>query len=103
MFRSCENKGFQIAFNNAYMISCQFSTFSYCSRRSFGGPFGEEKHMPLVESEDCEIAIFKNGDFVTGEILENMGLNLSGDGMISGYVSADDVGKIIAYLVGLEG
>ena len=103
MFAITDRKGFQIKFENGYVISCQFGTTNYCSRRSYDPErFFEERKMPLVKSDDCEIAIIKNGDFVTGEILEQMGLDISNDEMVAGWVSADNVGKIIAYLVELE-
>lgn len=103
MFAITDHKGFHIRFENGYEISCQFGTTNYCSRRSYDTKrFFEEREMRIVKSDDCEIAIIKNGDFITGEILEQIGLDISNDEMVAGWVSADNVGKIIAYLVGME-
>lgn len=105
MFRSCENKGFQIKFGNGFVVSCQFGVFSYCSNHSFcPEDVHKEKKVPIWECDDCEVAIInsRNGEFITGEILGRMGLNISNDGMVAGWVSADDVAKIIAYVSGLK-
>lgn len=111
MFAACDNKGFQIKFSNGYLISCQFGTQNYCERYGCGELFSEKKES-VVSSDDCEIAIidtvarkresgFARG-FVTGKIIEQMGLDIPNDDMVAGHVSADDVGKIIAYIKDLE-
>lgn len=103
MFRSCNNSGFQMKFSNGYIVSCQFSTVHYCSRESFGGEIGAELRERTIDSLDCEIAIIdKSGHFATGKIIYQMGLNIPNDEMVAGYVNADDVAKIIAYVSGLE-
>lgn len=109
MFTSCENKGFQIQFSNGYKVSCQFGVFNYCSRWSVEpNAFRSEMNEKRVSSENCEVAIIdtKAADidncFVTGRILKDMGLDIENDTMVAGYVSADDVGKIIAYVKDLE-
>lgn len=104
MFRSCENKGFQIKFSNGFIVSCQFGVFSYCRNRSFNSEdIHKEMKVPVWECNDCEVAIINSKDeFVTGEILERMGLNISNDGMVAGWVSADDVAKIITYVSGTK-
>lgn len=110
MFRSCENKGFQIEFSNGYLVSCQFGGFNYCAKRTYDpDKFFKEREERIWESEDCEVAVINtnldggelNG-FVTGEIFEQMKLEISNDEMVAGWVSADDVAKIIAYVSGLE-
>lgn len=110
MFKSCVNHGFQMVFANGYKVSCQFGASHYCSRRNLEN-FDYYADMysknPIIESPDCEIAVIttKNkaeDEFVTGEIISALGLDLSGDGMVSGWVSADDAAKIIAYVQGLE-
>jgi len=100
---TCGNKGFQISFSNHYAISVQFGTFSYCSRRSLDtSRIGEERTMDMVKSPDAEVAILYDGEFVENaelyKLLDEAGLELSGDGMICGWVSADDVGRLIGYL-----
>ena len=99
MFNVVDNKGFQIEFSNGYTVSCQFGTFNYCSKRSFNeSDFFKERHVSVWESPDCELAVLKGGDFITGEVLDKMELHIGGDDMVVGWVSADDVAKIIAYV-----
>lgn len=108
-FVSRGNSGFQIKFSNSYIISCRFSRHSYCERYD---PYSrtresEEADQSVhdVKSEDCEVAILntKDGEFITEKILEEMGSDLITDGAgVIGHVSADDVGKIISYLVNLK-
>lgn len=105
--RSCENMGFQIRFSNGYMISVQFGTFSDCSRKSFDcSRIGEERTMEMVESSDAEVAIFYDSEFLENakleKLLDEAGLELSGDGMVCGWVSADDIGRLIGYLATKE-
>lgn len=104
MFRSCENKGFHIEFRNGFRVSCQFGVFSYCSNRSLNSEdIHLEMKVPIWECSDCEVAIINSEEeFVTGEIFERMGLNISNDGMVAGWVNADEVAKIITYVSGLE-
>lgn len=104
MFRSCENKGFQIEFANGYTVSCQFGGFNYCSKRTYDpDDFFKERNERVWESEDCEVAIIdKAGEFVTGEVFELMQLDISNDEMVAGWVSAENVAKILAYVSELE-
>lgn len=104
MFVSCGNKGFQLIFKNGYMVSCQFGTMNYCERRSFdNGRIGEEEKISVVRSNDCEVAVIKDREFVTGDIIDKMGIqSVSGDGLVCGWVKADEVAKIIAFVSALE-
>lgn len=108
MFKSVRNAGFQIKFSNGYVVSCQFGFGTY-STNKWGVPFGpddldKERSEYINRSQDCEVAILYGGDFVTSKILEDMGSELGCDDLenVVGYVSADDVGKIISYLVNLK-
>jgi hypothetical protein len=59
-FNITYGKGFQIRFQNGYMISVQFGATNYISNRSFFD-FG----VPSGGSVDCEVAIFdKNDNYV---------------------------------------
>lgn len=105
MFRSITNNGFQIVFSNGYEIGCFFGLGNYCeNKRNFDcSDLIEERRNPMNKCKNCEVAIIKGNEIVTEKILEEMGSDLVSDdpGMI-GYVSADDVGKIISYLVNLK-
>lgn len=107
-FSTNYNQGFQLKFDNGYYVSCQFGWFNYCSRRKWDSPvYGTVEGR--VTSEDCEIAVVNStikgsakDAFVTGRIIEELGLDISNDGMVAGYVNADDVAKIISYVQSLE-
>lgn len=100
MFRTCDNKGFQIQFSNGYTVSCQFGTMNYCERRDFDDrKIFCERNMNCVQSNDCEVAVINPEEkFVTGKIIDDMKAGIGSDDMVAGWVSADDVGKIIAYV-----
>lgn len=57
-FTSCQNKGFQMTFNNGMTISVQWGIANYCSRRSLDPSINSEMTMLHVESDDAEIAIW---------------------------------------------
>ena len=94
MFRSIENRGFQIKFSNGYKISVQFGPMNYCEKRSFSCKT-EDSRAPLRpgnehwESPNAEIAIFDPS--------ENFLPIGNGDDVV-GWVSPDKVGNIIGYV-----
>lgn len=109
-FNTNYNEGFQIHFKNGYYVSCQFGRFNYCSRRSF---YFCSPHSGTAEghvfSEDCELAVVNSNikgkasdAFITGKVIRELGLNIDNDGMVAGYVSAEDAAKIIGYVQSLE-
>lgn len=68
-FKSTENKGFQLTFDNGLTISVQFGTMNYCSRKYLEGEiFDSEMRTRIVESQTAEIAIWdnQNNDFDFG-------------------------------------
>ena len=81
MFRSTNNKGFQITFKNGMTISVQFGTMNYCDRKNITAPIQGEMKMAIVESNTAEIAIWdsygKWFDFGSDEV--------------KGWVDADEV------------
>lgn len=101
MFRITEHKGFQITFANGYTISCQFGYGNYCERK-FEGTVGIERDMHTVSSKNCEVAIWMDdGPFITGEIIDAANIEVENDGQVAGYVSPEDVAKLIAYISSL--
>ena len=88
-FVATENKGFGITFENGFTISAQWGTMNYCEHRSLSldskdldGPM---KHNRW-ESELAEIAIFGKDGL----------LNIAEHDQVIGWVSADNVAKVIA-------
>ena len=62
-FRSCENKGFQLVFENGWMVSVQFGPGNYCEHLMAGlDDFRAPKKTEIWEAEEAEIAaIHKDG------------------------------------------
>ena len=83
MFTSTRNHGFQMEFNNKITISVQFGAGNYCERKN--APFIGDMDVPLVKSNDAEIAIWDSKgkwfDFDNDEV--------------KGHVDTDEVAKWI--------
>ena len=85
MFRSTQNKGFQITFENGWTISVQFGTGHYCDRRDLNAEYGNEEYMSTVKSPNAEIAIWdKNGEWYN-----------FGSDEVKGYCTPDEVAEWI--------
>ena len=83
MFTSTLNHGFQMEFKNKIIISVQFGAGSYCERKNV--PFIGDMDVPLVRSNDAEIAIWdKEGKWFD-----------FGDDEVKGNVDTDEVAKWI--------
>lgn len=90
MFRSTQNKGFQMEFKNGITISVQFGTGSYCERRNLTAPIQGEMKMDRVESSTAEIAIWdKDGNWFD-----------FGHDQVKGWVDADEVAFWIIFCKG---
>ena len=105
MFKSTENRGFQITFSNGYTISCQFGAANYCQNygRHFAKDytFHEEMTKPIHTCEDCEVAIWdKNGIWITSNVMEALAINRTEDD-VQANVTPDEVAKIIAYVANM--
>lgn len=87
MFRSTNNHGFQLTFNNGNTISVQFGAFNYCSRRDCHNfDLQADLKTEYVESETAEVAIFnsKTGYWYQFE-----------SDTVEGHVSADEIPALI--------
>jgi hypothetical protein len=85
-FHSCENKGFQITFQNGWTISVQFGVGNYCARKDYSAPFGAERRERLVHSPNAEIAIWNK---------DNHWISFGNDTVL-GNVTPDEVALWIA-------
>ena len=83
MFTSTRNHGFQMEFNNKITISVQFGAGNYCERKN--APFIGDMDVPLVRSNDAEIAIWNK---------EGTWFNFDDD-EVKGHVDTDEVAKWI--------
>lgn len=90
-FASTMRKGFHMTFNNGLTVSVQWGAGNYCDNH-----FPEDMDFSFskdAKSSTAEIAVFNGGiwlnpcDFANHEI--------GGDGMVSGYLSPEDVADIL--------
>ena len=85
-FRSCENKGFQITFENGWTISVQFGKGNYCNRRSYADDAWKPETDEIVESANAECAIWD---------ADGVWMDFDFDQVI-GYQTPDQVAAMIA-------
>lgn len=92
-FLSCENKGFQITFDNGMTISVQWGVSNYCSRRSLDTiSFNPELSEKRIHSEDAEIAIWdESGNW----------FDFSSD-QVKPYCTPDEVVQIMNFVRGAK-
>ena len=87
MFKTIQNRGFQMEFKNGITISVQFGTGNYCERRNMIAPIQGEMKMDKVESNTVEIAIWdKEGTWFSFEYDQ-----------VKGWVDADEVAMWITF------
>ena len=85
-FVATQNKGFAMTFENGFGISVQWGTENYCEKKSFNTDIDPvDPHR--WESLSAEIAIYKDKKFID-----------LGDDQVIGWLSADEVAKVIAIL-----
>ena len=98
MLASYRNSGFQLGFENGYTVSVQFGTSNYCSNKSFIYQEWTDTEV-LNKSDNAEVAIFltKSGDWRTKEVFKDL-FELALNDDVEGYVPADTVAQLIAYV-----
>ena len=85
-FKSCENKGFQITFENGWTISVQFGKGNYCDRRSFDENSWKPEADEIVESANAECAVWDaDGNWMEFDFDQ-----------VIGYQTPDQVAALIA-------
>lgn len=89
MFRINDNKGFQIKFDNGYMVSVQFGPGNYGSNYSLGF---EEMGRPMIAASAETALIDPDGNFV-----EYNGQD------VQGHRTSSDVLALLNYAASLEG
>jgi hypothetical protein len=85
-FKSCENKGFQITFENGWTVSVQWGKGNYCDRRDYS-MFSLETEQGIVECANAECAVWD----ADGEWLP-----LSDGDDVIGWQTPDEVAALIA-------
>jgi hypothetical protein len=91
-FTATQNKGFGVTFENGFTLSVQWGVMNYCEHRSTYFSDTDDKDLPdpmknnRWESELAEIAVFGKDKL----------LNIAENDQVIGWVSADNVAKVIA-------
>lgn len=83
MFSISENKGFQMSFNNGYIVSVQFGGGNYCSNRNL--PI-EDWSKIVPDSDTAETALMTKDGFV----------EYQGDD-VQGHMTCAEVLKLLNY------
>lgn len=92
VFRIFLGKGFQIRFNNGWMISVQFGDWNYCANRLSNKQVSNNGTCGTWECKDAEVAARDcKGRF----------LKLGEHDDVKGWVSPDDVAELILMIQGL--
>ena len=91
-FLATRNKGFRMTFENGFAISVQWGPGNYCEKKD--EDFDKPEKERFWESKSAEIAIFDTNN----RIQENSsaGMISLGRDTVEGWVSADQVAKVIA-------
>jgi len=91
MFLSTMRKGFYMTFENGLAVSVQWGAENFCDNHfPADGDFSFSKD---AKSSDAEIAVIYKGEFLNPQYFTDE--EIGGDGMVSGYLSAEQVAKII--------
>lgn len=91
MFVSTMRKGFQMTFKNGLTVSVQWGAGNYCQNH-----FPEDMDFSCskdAKSEDAEIAIIYKGEFLNPQYFTRK--EIGGDGMVSGYLTPEEVAELI--------
>ena len=85
MFRTTNNKGFQVTFPNGLTLSTQFGRGNYCENRM-------KQLTGDAQSKNCEIAIIdESGAWRTREILDTIEeVDLAGTDDVEGYLNISE-------------
>lgn len=91
MFLSTMRKGFHMTFKNELEVSVQWGAGNYCDNhvpKDMDFTFSKD-----AKSSNAEIAVIYKGKFLDPQHFIDE--EISGDGTVSGYLSAEQVAKII--------
>ena len=92
-FQATTNKGFRRKFDNGFSISVQWGNMNYCERRNYSDDYKSEMKEDFIKSSDAEIAVIDS---------EGGMLAIGDHDSVIGWLSADDVAKIIEGVASAE-
>ncbi|PGF05093.1 hypothetical protein [Bacillus toyonensis] len=95
MFKSFNNKGFELNFTNGVSISVQWGYSNYCSVRDLDRKHDDSMQVSEHKSETAEIEIMHGKKNITGEFAEHY--KLSADSHVIGWLQADVVANAITW------
>jgi len=81
-----QGKGFQMMFENGYVISVQWGTMNYCSRKDYNASYDKEKQENFWSSLDAEIAVWKHKESGRTGLL-----NIVPHDQVIGHLTTNDV------------
>ena len=90
-FESTMRKGFHMTFNNGLTVSVQWGAGNYCDNHF--PKDGDYSFSKDAISSTAEVAIWKDNIWLDPYNFANH--EISGDGMVSGYLSPEDVADIL--------
>ena len=89
-FLSCQNKGFQLTFENGWTVSVQWGLGNYCQQRFFDEPL--KNPTGFWDSSDAEVAAWNSsGEWLPFE-----------HDTVKGWMNTDDVASFIAVVQSLS-
>ena len=91
-FLATRNKGFRMGFENGFEISVQWGPGNYCERKD--EDFDKPPKERFWESCNAEIAVFNANN--RKQENSSVGMISLGRDTVEGWVSADQVAKVIA-------
>lgn len=93
MIQMIHNFNTQLTFSNGFKVSFSIGEGNYCANRDFNSnPFTNPKTERTCKN--CEVAVFDQNDkFVP--IQQFLPADVNHEEMVAGWVSADDLAKII--------
>lgn len=100
MFRVINNHGFHLEFSNGIYISCQISNNDFCDNYLKPVKPLNNGLFEVYQCNNCEVAIIdKAGNSIAPEIFKELNIEHNfGHDTVAGYVDAETVAKLIAYL-----
>jgi len=91
-FLTTQNKGFRMTFKNGFAISVQWGPGNYCEKKD--EDFDKPQKERFWESCSAEIAVIDTNN--NNQENSSVGMISLGHDTVEGWVSADQVAKVIA-------
>jgi len=102
-----QGKGFQMKFDNGYMVSVQWGSMNYCDNRTFGTdivPPDGEAARGAMGSNTAEVAIINPSKQYVGFKVTARGIRRSNNPSyrVGSYMDANEVARVIAWVARIK-